>query len=196
MKALGYSVTWTTTCFIGEGCGAEVFGHTNGHGDFVLFDEPVPPWPVHECYLRRFELSSRSISMRIGGTKEFPVSLEGVLTLPRHFVSLASYSALAAKTYGVIATVVDVFETLHEWRKEMRKPRVYGPQAVLMNNQAQNTRSVVRLYTGQDEEYYALIDLRKHPVKFNDVVAVTLREKQLLDEEIFVVVECKRFHSS
>ena len=39
MKSLGYSSTWATTCFINGGCGAKVFAHTNGRGDFVLFDE-------------------------------------------------------------------------------------------------------------------------------------------------------------
>jgi len=56
MKALRHPLTWRTTCFIGEGnvgCGAETFAHTNGDGDFVLFDSLGPPWPIHSCYLNR-----------------------------------------------------------------------------------------------------------------------------------------------
>jgi hypothetical protein len=41
MKRLGHPLTWRTSCFIGvenNGCGAPTFAHTNGGGDFVLFD--------------------------------------------------------------------------------------------------------------------------------------------------------------
>lgn len=31
-------------------CLAAVYFHTNGHGDFVVFDELEPPWPKHPCY--------------------------------------------------------------------------------------------------------------------------------------------------
>ena len=55
MKFLGYSLTWRTACFINGGCGSTgIFAHTNGLGDFVLFDSLGPPWPVHECYEKRF----------------------------------------------------------------------------------------------------------------------------------------------
>jgi hypothetical protein len=53
MKVLGYPLTWATYCFLDEACGTRVFGHTNGVGDFVMFDELGPPWPVHECYTNR-----------------------------------------------------------------------------------------------------------------------------------------------
>jgi len=39
MKAIGYSSTWVTSCFINGGCGVRFFAHTNGYGDFVLLDE-------------------------------------------------------------------------------------------------------------------------------------------------------------
>ena len=54
MKILGYPLTYPTICFINGGCGAKVFAHTNGNGDFVLFDELCPPWPIHSCYLNLF----------------------------------------------------------------------------------------------------------------------------------------------
>jgi len=57
MKEIGYPLTWTTHCFLLNGCGAKVFAHTNGGGDFVLFDELGPPWPVRECYLHRIRKS-------------------------------------------------------------------------------------------------------------------------------------------
>jgi hypothetical protein len=60
MQVLGHPLTWPTTCFINPGCSASVFGHTNGFGDFVLFDDLGPPWPIHDCYLNRFVISRSS----------------------------------------------------------------------------------------------------------------------------------------
>ena len=63
MKVLGYPMTWPTSCFIGNnniGCGRATFAHTNGDGDFVLFDRLGPPWPIHQCYLNRAALFSDS----------------------------------------------------------------------------------------------------------------------------------------
>ncbi len=51
MKKLGYKLTWPTTCFLG--CSADVWAHTEGDGDFVLFDSLGSPWPVHPCYEAR-----------------------------------------------------------------------------------------------------------------------------------------------
>lgn len=54
-------MTWPTSCFIGEdniGCGAPTFAHTNGDGDFVLFDRLGSPWPIHQCYRNRESLLS------------------------------------------------------------------------------------------------------------------------------------------
>jgi hypothetical protein len=59
MRATGYPITWPTNCFIGGGCGQRVFAHTNGDGDFVLFDSLGWPWPVHACYARRYEDDDR-----------------------------------------------------------------------------------------------------------------------------------------
>ncbi len=47
-RVLGTPLTYRTFCWW---CGAEVFFHTNGNGDCVLFDPPLgPPWPVHDCW--------------------------------------------------------------------------------------------------------------------------------------------------
>ena len=58
MQSLGYPATWPTSCFINGGCGQVVFAHTNGFGDFVLLDKLGSPWPVHDCYLDRFILTT------------------------------------------------------------------------------------------------------------------------------------------
>jgi hypothetical protein len=195
VEALGHSLTWNTTCFIGDGCGAKVFGHTNGYGDFVLFDELMPPWPVHDCDLRRFELSSRSKALEIQHTREFPVLLTGVARLPESFEPLEAIAARRAQSFSVVATVVDVFETLAEWRKELRKERVFGDRSVLMYNQAQSSRSVRRLFSGESKEQYAFVDLNEFRVRCKDVVAAILQRTRLLDEDVLVVVDCKRFRT-
>lgn len=75
MDALGYSLTWRTRCFIAGGCGQEgLFAHTNGYGDFVLFDALGPPWPIHECYSRRFELANQANVLEIRGSRLLDVS--------------------------------------------------------------------------------------------------------------------------
>ena len=43
MEVLGYPLTYLTTCFISGGCGDDVWAHTNGYGDFVLFDDLGQP---------------------------------------------------------------------------------------------------------------------------------------------------------
>lgn len=41
------AATYLTTCWW---CGQEVWYHTNGYGDHVLFDELGWPWQVHSCW--------------------------------------------------------------------------------------------------------------------------------------------------
>src|SRR5258708_7105312 len=53
MKKLGFKVTWPTTCFLG--CSADVWAHTEGDGDFVLFDALGWPWRIHSCYELRVQ---------------------------------------------------------------------------------------------------------------------------------------------
>jgi len=55
MKLLGYRLTWPTNCFLG--CGQPVWAHTEGNGDYVLFDSLGVPWGnrIHSCYLSRHD---------------------------------------------------------------------------------------------------------------------------------------------
>jgi len=41
------ALTCKTPC---RWCGAEVYYHTNGYGDSVLFDSLGSPWEVHDCW--------------------------------------------------------------------------------------------------------------------------------------------------
>lgn len=47
---LGYKKTYPGSC---RDCGDRVFVHTNGYGDWVLFDELGHPWPLHGCFEER-----------------------------------------------------------------------------------------------------------------------------------------------
>jgi len=56
--------TYPTTCWW---CGAEVFYHTNGYGDSVLFDSLGWPWQVHSCwktYWDKEKIRRRQINRR------------------------------------------------------------------------------------------------------------------------------------
>lgn len=46
-------------------CGAEVYYHTNGYGDCVLFDELGWPWLVHECWEEHRREQSESFYARV-----------------------------------------------------------------------------------------------------------------------------------
>lgn len=50
-------VTFAGSC---PDCHAEVWWHTNGYGDWVLFDALGRPWEVHECWRLRYPKNRRS----------------------------------------------------------------------------------------------------------------------------------------
>ncbi len=45
--SLGHPLTCTIACWW---CGQQVYYHTNGNGDSVLFDKLGKPWPIHPCW--------------------------------------------------------------------------------------------------------------------------------------------------
>ncbi|XHX78986.1 MAG: hypothetical protein RBJ76_03350 [Stenomitos frigidus ULC029] len=49
-------------------CGAEVYYHTNGYGDCVLFDELGCPWLVHECWETHRKEQSERFYARVEGS--------------------------------------------------------------------------------------------------------------------------------
>jgi len=44
---LGHPFSCTISCWW---CGEQVYYHTNGNGDSVLFDKLGKPWPIHPCW--------------------------------------------------------------------------------------------------------------------------------------------------
>jgi hypothetical protein len=65
---LGNSVTYKTTCWY---CGEEVFFHTNGYGDCVLFDQLGHPWEIHHCW-KNYCLYSHNTSSIMMPSFQFP----------------------------------------------------------------------------------------------------------------------------
>lgn len=49
---LKHAKTYWSRCWL---CGEEVFFHTNGYGDFVLFDNLGHPWPIHICWVNHWK---------------------------------------------------------------------------------------------------------------------------------------------
>jgi hypothetical protein len=192
MIALGYSRSWPTSCFINGGCGDKVFAYTGGSGDFVLFDELGPPWPVHECYLQRVPINRTATVLRIGRSRSLDFPLPADTTRPwGEISSVRPTQDQYWKEVNIVGTVVDIFDSLAEWRREFRN--VYGPERLRMNDQVHRSRSVARIVTGNGEELHALFDPNQQYLKFQDLVAATLKVKPLLDEFVFFVLHAKRF---
>ena len=70
--------TYKTKCWH---CGKDVFFHTNGNGDCVLFDELGHPWPVHPCWARycRTKNSSTVTSFPLGIQSLRPIDQKAIL---------------------------------------------------------------------------------------------------------------------
>jgi hypothetical protein len=154
----------------------------------------LPPWPVHGCYLRRFELSAQSSVLKIGASR--PVAAPLSVTAARnweHVVLIEPTADQYWKEIDIVATVVDTFDSLAQWKPSLGK--LYGPERWRLNDQVHRSRSVMRLVTGNGEEYNVLFDPHVHSVRFRDMIGVTLMVKPLLDEHAFFIVRCKRFRA-
>ena len=71
LQSLGHPFTCCATCWW---CGDEVFFHTNGNGDCVLFDELGWPWQIHSCWESHKEESGRQAGI---SRLEYLVELKG-----------------------------------------------------------------------------------------------------------------------
>jgi hypothetical protein len=186
MKRLGYPLTWTTTCFIA--CGAVVHAHTNGRGDFVLFDDLGPPWPVHDCYRNRFVFNT-------GAHKSISSSSSVDMPSEQHrsweFVVQIDPQATRKKRFHVLGTVTDV-----ELGIVGRLPQFHGAPPIVrqeIRHVLETRNSMVTIVTGAGEEYRAFFDSRKDRFGFGDIVAASLRVRRLLSGKIFVVTSVEVF---
>jgi len=180
MKKLGYRATWLTTCFIGGGCNAVVFAHTNGCGDFVLFDDLGHPWPIHECYANRKRSSAPLKRSRYiidySDVEEFEVYPVD----PNK--GNASYNVIGTITYierGAVSKYQG-FRDLDKVNSEEVKKKLAG------------RTSMMKIVDGKGQEFSAFFD-GKEQVDFFDIVACRIKTKVLLNTAVFVVSKMENF---
>jgi hypothetical protein len=185
MHVLGYARTWKTLCFINGGCGEEVFAHTNGFGDFVLFDSLGWPWPVHECYLDRFcqpaGVSANRYEIRADAIIEYRKADEKVppvisRRITRDIRRMIASDHLKEPEKIVFGYVQDYIENHAE--RLFRGLGALGHkhlQATLANNRSQLT-----IVTSEFESYTAYADLRNVVVRKKDMVAARLKAVKVL----------------
>ena len=185
LDALGYSLSWKTKCFLDGGCGKTVFAHTNGHGDFVLFDHLQPPWTIHECYFDRFNVHvGRSRKVAYRGVA--PIAWESV-------VPITPDAHGPHKRYGFIGTVTNVEKGIVNKSKEFRDLARTGTDEV--KRILAGRTSMISIVSGEGAEFTAFTDLKKNPVNFRDIVVCDLKAVSLFNSSIFIVTNIKRFGS-
>jgi len=185
MQVLGYARTWTTFCFINGGCGEQVFAHTNGFGDFVLFDSLGWPWPIHDCYLDRFcqpsGASTNRFEIRADAIAEYrkaDVKIPHVASrkTTRDIRRMVARDHLKEPEKIVFGYVQDYIENHAE--RLFRGVGTLGHkhlQATLANNRSQLT-----IVTSEFESYTAYADLRNVVVRKKDMVAARLKAIKVL----------------
>ena len=192
MKALGHPLTWVTQCFINPKCSAVVWGHTNGYGDFVLFDNLGWPWPVHDCYLRRDQFGGGTQgSSGPSGPVHTPWNkaighdgpIDGDWETVRHVT--AADSVGAQKHFTVLGTVTNVSKGFVAKSPEFQG--VFGLGREEFQRKLGRSTSVITIVSGNGEELEAFIDLKAHPVMFRDIVAADLKVVQLFSSYVFVL---------
>lgn len=179
MEHTGHPLTWKTTCFIGAGCGATVFGHTNGYGDFVLFEHLGWPWPIHGCYVRRFELSAReqdAAVVTIARSRSFDAprvirTWDTVQDVPFELMP-------RGKTLNIVGTVTDLKRGT-ALAKLFRRPE---DRAEVLRR-LDGRRDVVEIVDGNTGlKFAAFVDLGGSPVQIYDTVAAQVEGLELFVE--------------
>jgi hypothetical protein len=98
------AITYPTQCWW---CGADVFYHSNGYGDCVLFDSLGYPWEIHDCWERYWntEQEIRHIIQKLWKNRHSDL----VNLFPKSFIEL-----------GVHACVSFVIENLEAYRERLK----------------------------------------------------------------------------
>lgn len=191
MKELGYAFTWKTHCFISGGCGqVGLFGHTNGSGDFVLFDSLGWPWPVHDCYARRYDLDPNSAVVHVRGVRA--ESVPGAFA--RRWESITTVSAdieKHSKTFSVIGTITHVDKGFLGRTPGFRNLGSVPKKAI--EETFESCRDFVVVAAGDGFEYGCFVDLKRTPVRFRDTVAIKMKAVRLLNQAVFISRSVKGF---
>lgn len=180
MQVLGYPATWKTTCFINGGCGASVFAHTNGYGDFSLFDALGYPWQIHDCYLNRFLVRSAGsgggLEVRTDRREEYravkvnqvPV---GRPTAAREIEKVDPQSMLAVGEFPVVGVVQDYLE-----RQADRISKAAGGLGLQSLEKALGKkRSQITIVTSELKSYTAFADLSDVLIARRSSILATVR---------------------
>lgn len=191
MEKIGYPATWVTHCFLDGGCRQQgLFGHTNGFGDFVLFDALGWPWPVHDCYARRFELAGASGSVRFRST----TGVAAYDSYERRADSIFEVAAdMQAHRGGVdlIGTVTNV-ETGFIGKSPQFRTLGTAQRKQVTDALAGRTSHIV-VASGDGKEYGVFVDLRATKLRFKDTVAIRLKPIRLLNQVVFVATKLVQF---
>lgn len=176
MQSSGYPATWPTSCFISGGCGESVFAHTNGFGDFVLFDELGPPWPVHECYANRFLLSaSGRLIVRDDRRAEYRgIAISDVPAKPRTaertITKVEPTEHIGKKQFLAIGYVQDYVERRVD--SLLKKTGLLGRQ--IIERAFGNRKSQLTLVTTELKSYTVFADLSRIVVQRKDIICARL----------------------
>ena len=176
MERIGHPLTWKTTCFIGAGGGATVFGHTNGYGDFVLFEHLGWPWPIHECYLRRFELSASDQNAAV-----IPIARSRSVEGPRVIRTWDTVQDVPfklmprGKKLNIVGTVTDL-KRRTALAKLLRRPE---DRAEVLRR-LDGRRDVIEIVDGDNGlKFTAFVELGRSPVQIYDTVAAEVQGLEL-----------------
>jgi len=180
MKELGYKATWVTKCFIDGGCNAEVFAHTNGYGDFVLFDDLGYPWPIHECYAKRRRSavsSKRSL---------YNIDYSNVEEIVVHPVDPNRRNA----SYDVIGTITHIERgAMSKYQGFRDLDRISADE---IKKKLAGRTSMMNIVDGKGREFSVFFD-GKEQVDLFDIVACRIKTKVLLNTAVFVVSNMENF---
>ena len=185
METLGHRRTWRTLCFINGGCGDEVFAHTNGYGDFVLFDRLGWPWKIHACYMNRFclqvgatpnryEIRASSLAEYREAYEKTPLIIRQKTTRDIRRIDPGEHVGQEEKS--IFGYVQDYVENRAD--QQLAKLGTIGQQH-LRSTLADN-RSQITIVTSDFESYTAYADLRNVVVRKKDMVAARVRAVRVL----------------
>jgi hypothetical protein len=166
------------------GCGEEVFAHTNGFGNFVLFDRLGWPWLIHDCYLDRFCLqinpSAKSFMIRADSVAEYRRADERIPIIARKVTRdicrIDAKDHLKESEKIVFGYVQDYVENHAE--RLFRGVGTLGRQH--LQTTLRNNRSQLTIVTSEFESYTAYADLRNVVVSKKDIVSARLKAVKVL----------------
>lgn len=160
-----------------------VWAHTNGYGDFVLFDDLGSPWKVHDCYFERFDVHVGRL--RKIEHNEVPLrNWEEVTPINPDAYGLR-------RRYGFIGTVTNVEKGFVGSSPEFRNLASIGREEV--RKVLAGRTSLMTVVTGEGAEFTAFFDFSKHPLTFRDIVACDLKAVSMFTKSIFVVTQMQEF---